>query len=195
MLGHGQQFLIFVTTSEQDASCKTFQVSNSRWTWKEVGSNFTASHLVTFKCHSSWSVVVYFFQAHLYHLLASAFTAATQMQQNHHEEIKSHLEQFHLLMCCGRMLSFPAQGHRLMSEGVVLFSAERASVVPKLAARWPGHPYRWPGLAKRQNNSPLHNPLRGRRISTCKMTGTALSKVSPDSAKGSLPKTTDVQRS
>lgn len=183
-----------MTPSEHHASCKTFQVSNCRWTWKEVGSNFIAAHLVTSKYHLSWSVAVCFSQAYLYHLLAAAFTAATQMRQNRHEEIKSHSEQFHLLLSCGTMLSFPAQGLPLMSECVVLFSAERTSVVPKLAARWPGHPYRWPGLAKRQNNPPP-NPLRGRRISTCKMTGTALSKVSPDSAKDGLPKTTDVQRS
>lgn len=88
--------------------------------------------------------------------------------------------------CCHRTLSFLNARASAKDTVCCLFLQRKDSVVWKLAARWPGHPYRWPSLAKTSKHPP--NPLRRRRISTCKMTGSALSEVSLDSAKRRLTK-------
>lgn len=93
---------------------------------------------------------------------------------------------------------FQHKGIRWGRHCVVLFSTgkeKKDSVASRLAVRWPGHPYLWPRLAKTSKHPPPIRLGRGGGSALVKMTGTALSEVFQDSAKGGLPKTTDVHTS
>lgn len=87
---------------------------------------------------------------------------------------------------CHWTLSFPPQGRSTKDRACCLIRHRKDSVVWRPAVRWPGHPYHWPRLAKRQNIPTIR--LGGGGSALVKVTGTALSKVFQDSAKGGLPK-------
>lgn len=87
---------------------------------------------------------------------------------------------------------FPCKGvHE--GQSVLSYSLQKRQCCVETCCEMTGSSLSLTGAGKTSKHPP--NPLRRRRISTCKMTGTALSKVFQVSAKGSLPKTTDVQRS
>lgn len=63
---------------------------------------------------------------------------------------------------------------------LILAGEKKTALCWFLAVRWPGHPYHWPRLGQTSKHHPqTPNPLRRRRrrISSCKMTGTALSGI------------------
>lgn len=109
-----------------------------------------------------------------FHLLSVAFIAATQ---------KSHTALFFFFINCSTCQQLknqkkiktclekivPYSSSQLLSQDGVLFRARAStkdgecclilqrkdSAAWKLAVRWPGHPYHWPRLAKRQNIPPI----------------------------------------
>lgn len=99
-----------------------------------------------------------------------------------------------LLGRCHRTLFCSLRGHLQRTECVVLFSKEKTVLCRSLL--WDDRVILITdrGWQKRQNIPPIRLGGGG-GSALVKLTGTALSKVFQDSAKGSLPKTTDVQGS
>lgn len=87
---------------------------------------------------------------------------------------------FHILLllcsCCHKTgLCLPVWGHPLRTGCVVLFSEEKTALCRSLL--WDDRVNLITDRSWQNVKTSPCNPLRRRRISTCKMTGTALSKV------------------
>lgn len=160
-----------------------------------MGSSYcsTPLHSSNIACLGLWQYAFHrlnFF----FHLLSAAFTAAPQKKLNNQpQENQNLLEKsfiFSLVLSQDTIIFSPRASTKGWVCCLILYRKRQCCV--EACCEMTGSSLSLTEAGKMSKHPP--NPLRRRRISTCKMTGTALSVVFPDSAKaGSLPKTTDVQ--
>ena len=198
-------------TSKHSVGCRTFRVSKCRWKWKgrgkkklSSGSSYAAVHLsflrsaiVCLGVPQCASFRLNFF----FHLLSAQTNTSRKKKkkiekmlrlpamEQPHKRIKTCREETVSVSFFSRAVTgcchFPCKGVHY-GQSVLSHSPQKRQCCVEACCEMTRSSLSLTEAGKTSKHPP--NPIRRRRISTCKVTGTALSKVFQDSAKDGLPK-------